>query len=133
MNTADRSLGQIDYALRRRFAFYTVESDKKVIENDKKLPDSLKPRAIELYAKIENFFKKPENINSDIFWKDVMIGHSYFMAEDEAAFNLKMEFELYPLLLEYCHDGIIVNQELDEGLKKINGQFDFDAFSKLFA
>ena len=48
-----------------------------------------------------------ENCSSDMDIEDLMVGHSFFMAPDEDAFNLKWNFEVLPLLDEYFKDGII--------------------------
>ena len=101
MNTTDRSTGTIDYALRRRFAFLTVPSEKGHIvdEPGKKLFDNVK-EFIEKYR------------FADMHIDDLMVGHSYFMAEDEEELKLKMEYEIIPLLKEYIKDGILrVNKE----------------------
>lgn len=104
MNTADRSLGYIDYAIRRRFAFYTLESNKKIIENHYN-DDDLKNKAINIFNNVKTLISG--KIASDFIIKDLMIGHSYFLAEDEEELQLKLEYEIKPLLREYANDGII--------------------------
>ena len=57
MNTADRSVGHIDYAIRRRFAFITLEADKEAIEGyyiDLNISDALKGQALKLFDDIYN-------------------------------------------------------------------------------
>ena len=106
MNTADRSIGYIDYALRRRFAFISIKADKLAIENyyDNKNSDC-KDKAINLFEKIEKLIK--ENINEEFEADDIMIGHSYFMAQNFEELQNKLEYEIKPLLLEYFKDGIL--------------------------
>lgn len=118
MNTADRSIGHIDYAIRRRFAFYPLTSDRNSIQeyyNTTKGDASIKDKALILfdnvYAIIEN------NIASDFSKEDLMVGHSYFMAESEDNLKLKLVYEIKPLLKEYLKDGILNNP--DEVLSKI--------------
>ena len=96
MNTTDRSTGTIDYALRRRFAFLTVPSEKKHIESEtgKKLFDSVK-----------EFIEKFRFADIDV--EDLMVGHSYFMAEDDEDLKLKVQYEIIPLIKEYIKDGIL--------------------------
>lgn len=96
MNTTDRSTGTIDYALRRRFAFLTVPSEKKHIESEsgKKLFDSVK-----------EFIEKFRFADMDV--EDLMVGHSYFMAEDDEDLKLKVQYEIIPLIKEYIKDGIL--------------------------
>lgn len=107
MNTADRSIGYIDYALRRRFAFIPIKADKSAIEkyyNDNKNSDC-KDKAINLFDKIKNLIDK--NINKEFEADDIMIGHSYFMAQNFEELQNKLEYEIKPLLLEYFKDGIL--------------------------
>ena len=114
MNTADRSIGYIDYALRRRFAFISIKADKSAIEkyyNDNKNSDC-KDKAINLFEKIEKLIK--ENINEEFEANDIMIGHSYFMAQNFEELQNKLEYEIKPLLLEYFKDGILkLNKDKD--------------------
>jgi 5-methylcytosine-specific restriction protein B len=112
MNTADRSLGQIDYALRRRFAFYTIESSKFPLEKYYDGKDSsLKEKALSLFDKIKEYFDSPQNLNFDIDGKDLLIGHSYFMAKDLASLYSSLIYEIFPLIDEYRKDGIFQNNK----------------------
>ena len=97
MNTTDRSVGSIDYALRRRFEFVTVTADDSLI----KLEESK-----ELFNKIRTFI---EENKTEILMSvdDLMIGQSYFMADNEETFRLKKKYEIFPLLNEYYNDGIL--------------------------
>jgi 5-methylcytosine-specific restriction enzyme B len=118
MNTADRSIGHIDYAIRRRFAFYPLLSNKQNIQeyyNLKKVDTAIMDKALILFDKIFNIIE--QNISSDFSKEDLMIGHSYFMAETEDNLRLKLDFEIKPLLKEYVKDGILNNP--DEVLSKI--------------
>ena len=105
MNTADRSLAMIDYALRRRFAFFEMkpafESEgfrkyQYVLENDKfnKVIDCV----ISLNQKIAD---------DDSLGEGFCIGHSYFCDIEEIKENTLtdiVEFEIIPLLKEYWFD-----------------------------
>jgi hypothetical protein len=108
MNTTDRSVGSIDYAVRRRFAFVTLEADENAIENYYKGKDaSLKNKAIELFGKVEAFLRNKDNRSNDMEFDDLMVGHSYFMAETLDELNLKWKYEVIPLLKEYQKDGLL--------------------------
>ena len=118
MNTTDRSTGNLDYALRRRFAFVTLKASKESIENyykDSSKDDFLMNKAIELFEKVEKFVK--ENNSQDLNFDDLMVGHSYFMAKDEPSLKLKWDYEVIPLLKEYVNDGLLKNEK-DENLPK---------------
>lgn len=115
MNTADISIGYIDYALRRRFAFISIKADKLAIENyydNINKNSDCKNNAINLFEKIEKLIK--ENINEEFEADDIMIGHSYFMAQNFEELQNKLEYEIKPLLLEYFKDGILkLNKDKD--------------------
>ena len=115
MNTADRSIGYIDYALRRRFAFISIKADKLAIENyydNINKNSDCKDKAINLFDKIKNLIDK--NINEEFEADDIMIGHSYFMAQNFEELQNKLEYEIKPLLLEYFKDGILkLNKDKD--------------------
>ena len=121
MNTADRSIGYIDYALRRRFAFISIKAYKSAIEkyyNDNKNSDC-KDKAINLFDDIKNLIDK--NINEEFESDDIMIGHSYFMAQNFEELQNKLEYEIKPLLLEYFKDGILkLNKDLKDTINNLN-------------
>ena len=103
MNTTDRSVGSIDYALRRRFAFLTLKSDRSVISGH--YPDAaLKNKAESLFDAVFGFL---DSKKSDMSMEDLMPGHSYFMAADAKQLSMKLDYELIPLIEEYAKDGII--------------------------
>lgn len=105
MNTADRSLAMIDYALRRRFAFFDVapafDSDgfKQYLaeKNNNKLDKLI------LVIKTLN-----DTISSDESLGDgFRIGHSYFCTNKEISDRLLqsiVEYEIIPLIKEYWFD-----------------------------
>ena len=120
MNTTDRSIGYIDYALRRRFAFITIKADKEKIEsfyNDKN--SDCKDKALELFDYINNNIIN-NNLNEEFDSDDIMIGHSYFMAQNAEELKKKLEYEIKPLLLEYYKDGILKsNNDIKDSIKKL--------------
>ncbi len=120
MNTADRSIGHIDYAIRRRFIFINVKANKDLIVN---------PKAKKLYENfIEKLFKE-ENVSPD-FRKhidDIKVGHTYFLAtdsemEEETQIAYKFVYQVIPLLKEYEKDGILFEDKLDEISREIFGK-----------
>lgn len=117
MNTADRSVGSIDYAVRRRFAFVTLKADDEQLEQYYHgKPDSLKEKACSLFKKVKEFLEAKK---SDMDIDDLMAGHSYFMAEDEGQLAMKLEYEITPLIEEYIKDEIIraTRDEFQETIK----------------
>lgn len=97
MNTTDRSTGTLDYALRRRFAFYTLKSDPDIV-SDKA------PHAVSLFNAVEKFI---EPTDTSVVMEDLMVGHSYFFSKDDAELRVRWEYEIFPLLMEYFKDGLI--------------------------
>jgi Cdc6-like AAA superfamily ATPase len=108
MNTADRSVGHIDYAIRRRFAFIDILPAINVI--------SYEP-AIRLFKQVQQLFGK-DYLSSDFDCNDVQIGHSYFMVNDLEALEYKLKYEIKPILYEYIKDGVLLDstRELIEQL-----------------
>lgn len=120
MNTADRSVGQIDYAIRRRFAF--VDVLPKVLSNAdlNKDREENKPELFfkeDLFLKVQELFKNEDNTNSDYLSEEfeaneVQLGHSYFIYEKDS-FELKLKYEIKPILKEYVKDGILKPNALE--------------------
>ena len=105
MNTADRSLAMLDYALRRRFAFYTMTPGFQT-EGFIKYKDSLNNEKFnKLIYTVEQLNK--EIANDESLGEGFEIGHSYFSnikeITDEILYNI-VEYELIPLLKEYWFD-----------------------------
>ena len=105
MNTADRSLAMLDYALRRRFAFYEMKPGFET--------DGFREYRMSLASdKFDSLINCVENLNAVIAADESLgegfcIGHSYFCNLDEAtdqALSGIVEFELIPLLKEYWFD-----------------------------
>ena len=119
MNTTDRSTGSIDYAVRRRFAFITLKTDPEVIKTCIK-DDAVRAKALALFKQIngdgtgdsKSFIATHKAGDFDL--EDLKVGHSYFLAETLEALQMKMRYEVIPLLREYIKDGILQGQEEDE-------------------
>lgn len=114
MNTADRSVGYIDYAIRRRFAFITLKADRNVIENYY-TDENLKQKALTYFDQADALMKVSSEYEKD----DLMIGHSYFLAKDEEELQNKMVYEVRPLLWEYFNDGLLAFRKDDEEYEAI--------------
>ena len=118
MNTTDRSTGSIDYAVRRRFAFVTLEASAEVIRTH--VDESVRDLAISLFEEINGKSRDDQNSfiyqhkSGDFELEDLMIGHSYFMADDIESLRLKMRYEVVPLIKEYIKDGILRGKKDDE-------------------
>ncbi len=115
MNTTDRSVGHIDYAIRRRFAFYTlsasIDAIKSYYRTTEGIEDGTEEKAMALFHAVKNFVESKVSSEFDI--DDIMVGHSYFMAKDKDSLKMKLEYEIIPLLKEYEKDGIIILNKAD--------------------
>ena len=101
MNTADRSLAVVDFALRRRFAWYSMHPHNIKFANNSKW----------------KFCDDEFNSIAEIFYRyatdeelNLQPGHSYFIVpkdEKEAAMKNRMKYEIMPLIKEYLLDGML--------------------------
>lgn len=105
MNTADRSLAMIDYALRRRFAFYEIEPAFD--------SDGFQSMLVEQsHPKLEKLVKQVKELNLAISKDESLgqgfrVGHSYLCTSEEVTdewLESVIHYELIPLLNEYWFD-----------------------------
>ena len=121
MNTADRSLAMVDYALRRRFAFETL----KPAYHTEKFREYLMVAGVDPPL-IDRIVKEMSEINRRIReGKDLgpgfQIGHSYFVPSDttdEVWFHTIVDTQIEPLLREYWFDRPEHVDELLTALKR---------------
>jgi MoxR-like ATPase len=101
MNTADRSIALMDFALRRRFAFFDMAPRMEEAEDYVRHRDNDPDAMIQLMEKVREL---NEEIRRDpSLGEGCMIGHSYFTGEQKDP-RFVRDFELKPLLREYCLD-----------------------------
>ncbi|WP_291627787.1 AAA family ATPase [Clostridium sp.] len=123
MNTADRSLSLVDYALRRRFSFIDIEP----AFNKATFKEFLISRGIgeELILKIidsmTNLNKEIENDDIEL-GKGYKIGHSYFcnidnLEDEQKWYERIIKFEIKPLLEQYWFDNTKKVSDLIERIK----------------
>lgn len=105
MNTADRSLAMIDYALRRRFSFYEMEPGFNS-EGFKVYQASLQNETFN--ALIEQIIDLNREINTDdSLGAGFRIGHSYFCGQEECTeewMKSVVYYDIIPMLQEYWFD-----------------------------
>ncbi|MDQ0257510.1 5-methylcytosine-specific restriction protein B [Evansella vedderi] len=105
MNTADRSLAMIDYALRRRFAFYKLEAafdSDGFLEIMNQENNSKFTALVEQIKALNNYISEDESLGSGF-----QIGHSFLCSDEEVTdewMSSVIEYELIPLLDEYWFD-----------------------------
>ena len=128
MNTADRTIGQIDYAVRRRFAFYPCPPKRGVVKSEN---SGLKKwqEVLNIYDDARKLFvikndsgkeKPSEFMSPDFDPADVCVGHSYFLPSDKQAKHplhqiaQKIIWQVIPILCEYVKDGILKESAMTE-------------------
>lgn len=118
MNTADRSLAMMDYALRRRFCFIEIEPAFNTQAFRKYLVDS--GIHVEL---IEKIISRMNYLNNQIvadnnLGRGFRIGHSYFCnpSTDENWYQSVVQYEINPLIEEYWFDNEEKAQEYKDYL-----------------
>ena len=110
MNTADKSIGGIDYAIRRRFLFFEQLPDEDVIRSFKAelgdVQQNLNEKSCKLFKEVEKIFGE-DYLSPEYRREDVQIGHTYFLVDSEEKLLRRFEYQIIPILKEYYKDGII--------------------------
>ena len=120
MNTADRSLAMLDYALRRRFAFVEL---RPAFDSDgfrayaSTLGSTRFKKLIRVVVQLNEAIVADESLGDGF-----RIGHSYFCNMDadtctDAALDSIVEYELIPMLKEYWFDE---SDKVEEWARKLN-------------
>lgn len=122
MNSADRSLSQIDYALRRRFyflRFLAVEGEKAPV-----LQGWLQQQGFNEETQrriLETFIKLNHQLRTHLETDDMQVGHSYFMHPQihEEKFRTNVwKYAVIPLIREYLYhhrdrDELLIGYEYE--------------------
>lgn len=124
MNTADRSLGSLDYAIRRRFAFISEKPFGLEVDG---FDEDLFEKVSSLFVKNFDDYKESgwdqtmklepaDTLSEEYKPEDVWIGHSYFLMQDEEGNDNttnRLLYEIIPLLEEYVRDGVLTAEAQD--------------------
>lgn len=105
INTADRSLAMLDYALRRRFAFFEFSPAFRTDGFRQYLQNKNNKKFNNLITVIEKLNIAIENDES--LGRGFCVGHSYFCTDkpiDDMWLNGVITYEIIPLLNEYWFD-----------------------------
>ncbi|QJU56256.1 AAA family ATPase (plasmid) [Herbiconiux sp. KACC 21604] len=128
MNTADRSIALIDYALRRRFTFIDLEPDGGVIDGAAWLGNADREAARRLFDAVSGLFTAADNNAA------LAVGHSYFLPSGDALTEAdslssvarRFAYEVVPLLSEYAAEGLVDAAKLAAVLSAIGVNNDAD-------
>lgn len=122
MNTADRSLAMIDYALRRRFSFVDMEPGFET-EGFKNYQAQL------VNDSFDALMQKIQELNEEIaadpsLGKGFCIGHSYFCGIDADKCNVQLlqdilDYDILPMLREYWFDDLSKAEIWQEALSNV--------------
>ena len=121
MNTADRSLAMMDYALRRRFAFFTMNpafDNSKFIDYLDSINNEKLNKLIDNIKTLNGEITRDESLG-----KGFAVGHSYFCGlnkeplTDQIISNI-IEYEMIPLIEEYWYDD---QAKVNEWSNKLRG------------
>ena len=123
MNTADRSLAIMDYALRRRFCFIEIEPAFETDAFKKHLRNSVLHKGDE-----DEVIKKMIKLNKEIeedsnLGKGFKIGHSYFcnLSKEEDWYKNIIDYEINPLIEEYWFDDDKKAAQIKKMISDSNG------------
>ena len=118
MNTADRSLAMLDYALRRRFRFFTLTPgfDSTGFKNYQNgLASDKFNKVIDLIKELNVKIAADETLGAGF-----TIGHSYFCnLKDERDLKNIIDYEIIPLLEEYWFDEPDKVKNWSENLRSV--------------
>lgn len=114
MNTADRSIGGVDYALRRRFAFVRLRPEKLAING---FDENLFNAVCKLFVKDPTasvWEANREYLSDEFLPEDVCPGQSYFIMNENMDSRFRFKYEILPLLEEYLRDGVLKPSAVEE-------------------
>jgi 5-methylcytosine-specific restriction protein B len=120
MNTADRSLAMIDYALRRRFSFFDIEPGFDS-EGFRRYQASLNNETL------NKLVERVKDLNKEIaadksLGKGFCIGHSYFCGQDACTdewLGSIVNYDILPMLSEYWFDDTTKLQRWENILRGV--------------
>jgi len=126
MNTADRSLAMVDYALRRRFSFIDLvpafNEEAFMVKLNEMCGDSLAKRIVDVFRELNAKIAA----DNDNLGAGFCVGHSYFCLGkndllDGPGYKRIVDSEIAPLLREYWFDQPKVSDEWVARLEAIAG------------
>ncbi|MFW9973320.1 MAG: AAA family ATPase, partial [Candidatus Odinarchaeota archaeon] len=101
MNSVDRSIAIVDYALRRRFLFYLMMPNFEILEKwvnllELNLTGDVKNKILNLFNNLNNKIRGDRKLS-----KHHQVGHTYFFVNSEEELIIRWEHMIKPLMEEY--------------------------------
>ena len=100
MNTADRSIALVDYALRRRFFFIEMMPNINILkgwlESNSLLSSQEQEKVVSLFSRINEEIKSDRTLGENF-----QVGHTFFFVENMGHLGIQWKYAIYPLLKEY--------------------------------
>ena len=136
MNTADKSIDSIDYAIRRRFIFIDSPANRDIVINcyqNKSGHSDEESIELLLFDAVQGLFDSDRFFNPEYQKNDVKIGHTYFLRDRTAGYEVAAAqhfvYQVIPILREYVKDGILDTiEDLNESsVAEIHSAVDRDA------
>lgn len=121
MNTADRSLAMLDYALRRRFSFFELEPGFSTPGFQQRLAEEGHPQldqAIDIVQRLNHDIAQDASLG-----RGFCIGHSYFLRNTveqpvDVWLHAVIEYDIVPMLEEYWFDN---DDQIDRWKSELRG------------
>lgn len=136
MNTADKSVASIDYAIRRRFLFFPLLPKITTVVNSVSSNEPEKEIEVKLFYIIKKLFEY--YLNSDDYnLDDIQIGHTFFLRKTKDVSEAKEQmmyrflYQVLPILKEYYHDGILLEEETSDDTPSEDEMAAFKTINKL--
>jgi hypothetical protein len=120
MNSADRSIAMVDYALRRRFYFVELMPDPQILNSFLSRCNSVidKDMIVQLFNQINQTIANDEKLG-----RHYQLGHSYFMIDkiDNVTLNRIWKYAIRPILEEYYFEDYEQIEKFEKIMKEITG------------
>ena len=81
--------------------------------------EALKIKAKTLFEIVGNLFTA-DTLAPDFEAKDVQLGHSYFLVDNEEELQFRLKYEIKPILREYIKDGILLGKSIKNLIESLH-------------
>lgn len=99
MNSVDRSIAIVDYALRRRFNFIEFLPKSEILRNwfdENEVDDDFKDKALQFYNSLNTKIRDNQRLG-----KHYQVGHTYFFVKNSQDMTMRWKYKILPLIEEY--------------------------------